>query len=225
MSEPVTGITPLPAANTFPTGTEVRIHQDCLTGDGHNPIGFKMSNDNAANIWLPRDHKQLLFENFGTLAAPLATLAVASGGGRFALTADPHIPADLVLVGRSKLRIVMYTRRTGNTASTDDFIIRLGTDLVAANYANNSAVYSLSNVAANANPFDINTYGCLITFPTATTALTNRNATLGGGGTGSTWILVNTLINTAAEMAVSFTVPSLDAAHSCDLIGYQIFLE
>lgn len=217
-SHPVSGVPTLPAANTFETGTEVRIHQDCFTGTGKNALGAFCKADAANNKWIPSNNAQRLFANMGTTAAPLASL---SAPGRFDIPDDPQIPAGLINGLGGQLRLVMQYRKIGTSATLAQGQIRLGTDLVEANYANNAIAYQLSSISATTN-FDLNS-DTLVTFQDSTHATTNRNTTRGGGGTASLWSAITTNLDTTDDMAISFAMSILTSPDTADLIGYEIW--
>lgn len=208
----IAGIDTLPAANTFAAGSIVRLHKDNFVGAGSNQIGVEIWADALNNIWRPHG-QQRLFGNVGTIAAPLATLAAA---GTFNIGTNPIIPAGL-LRADSRLVVRMKYRKAGATAPV--VRINLGTDMSVP--ANNSLVYS-QTVGGTVNR-DIYAW-CEVDFESTTSAFTTNRSQLGAGGADGQFLDISTLLNTAADMKVTFEASTL-VADTVYLIGYGIFWE
>lgn len=211
----ISGVTNIPAANTFPHGSVVRLHQDNLVGAGANVMGVRVKADAVNNIWRP-DGPQVLFSNrFGTLATPTLSLTAA---GKFDLGAggDPVFPAAL-LHANAKLVFRLDLKKVGTTTPT--VRINFGTDLAARE--NNSIVYT-QFISATANveiPGRSET-----TFLSATTAICILRAALGGGGAAGSFLDASTLLNVASAMKATIEASTL-ATDTVHLLGFQFVWE
>lgn len=191
----ITGVSDLPAANTFSDGAVVRLHKDNLVGAGANPLGIWIQADAVNNLWRPLGSQNLFWKNFGTFAAPTLTLTAA---GKFDLGAggDPVIPAPLLYLG-GKLVFFWRWRKIGTTTPT--LRINFGTDLAARE--NNSIVY-VQQAAGTAN-LDVPGKS-EVDFITATSARCSNRAVTGGSGGASSGIDASTLLNVAAAMKTTY---------------------
>lgn len=208
----ITGISNLPAANTFPHGTVVRLHQDCFVGEGSTAIGVYLVADATNNIWRPMGRQNLFKRRYGTLAAPTNTLSAA---GKFDLGTggDPVIPAGLLYAG-AVLVLRAQIRKNGTTTPT--VRANLGTDLSARE--NNSIVYQNQYTATALINQRID---CRMSFVTTTSLMSTRAATVGGGGAASTFADCSTLINTASAMKLTLEASTL-SADTIDLLEYSV---
>lgn len=205
----ISGVTTLPAANTFYTGSVVRLHPDNFVGTGVNPTGVFVVADALNNIWRPHG-VQILWGNTGTLASPLATLAAAA---KFNIGTDPIIPGGL-LRADSKLIFKAKYRKVGATAPV--VRIDLGTDMTTP--ANNSIVYG-QTVSGTANR-DIFVWA-EVDFETTTTAFTSNRSQIGAGGADGQFADISTLLDTTANMKVMYEASTL-AADTVNLISYSV---
>ncbi|MCE7915558.1 MAG: hypothetical protein DYH15_13015 [Nitrosomonas sp. PRO4] len=210
----ITGVTDLPAANTFPHGSVVRLHQDILVGAGSNPLGVYVVADAVNNIWRPWGQQILFAKTFGDLAAATCSLSAA---GKFNLGGtDPVIPAGL-LHASSVLRLIAKMRKVN--ATTPTVRANLGTDLAARE--NNSIVYqnqftATQNINLDAEPS--------LSFVSATKLVSTRAATRGGGGAANTFLDCATLINIASDMKLTFEASTL-ASDTVDLLEFMLIWE
>lgn len=211
----ITGVSNIPAANTFPHGTVVRLHQDCLVGEGSNPFGVFVVADAVNNIWRPFNRQTLFKRNYGTLASPTKTLSAA---GKFDLGAagDPVIPAGLLYAGAG-LTLIMKIRKNGTTTPT--LRANFGTDQSARE--NNSIIYqnqytttALINQTASAR----------LSFISTTSLVSTRAGPVGGGGAASTFADCTTLIDTTAAMKLTIEASTL-SADSIDLLEFALIWE
>lgn len=212
----ISGVSNLPAANTFPHRAVVYLHQDNLVGAGANPMGIAIQADAINNKWLPFGDQVLFWKNFGTLAAPTLSLTAA---GKFDLGAggDPVIPAGLLNVD-SRVRFLIRYRKTGTTAPT--IRINFGTDQAARE--NNSIVYTQTvSATADIDPAPES----LVTFITATTAICSNRAARGGGGAANSVIDAVTLLNIASAMKATVEASSFPAADTVYLLSFGIVWE
>lgn len=197
----ITGVSNIPAANTFPHGAVVRLHQDILVGFGANPMGVFVQADAVNNIWRPWGPQVLFYGLLGSIASPTCTLSAA---GKFNLgTTDPVIPGELLNSG-SKLAISAKLRKVGATAPM--VRMHLGTDLSARE--NNSIVYqqtftATTNIDTNASP--------RIELLSGTTGKSTRANTVGGGGIASSAADFNTLIDIAEDMKLTIEATTLSS--------------
>jgi hypothetical protein len=164
--------------------------------------------------WRPRDGRQLLFQRFGDITAPLDS---KTGAAALAL-ATPQtllIPAGL-LAPHSRLDLRAEVRRTTATA-TATLNARLGTAGTTAD----QAIYSASFAATAGLTAQINQsarFGAVATRYT-TMVQTNQNAQA------ATLNERATNVNTAADMRVTFDVSGANTADVFTLLGYSIYLE
>lgn len=205
----ISGVDTLPAANTFYTGSVVRLHPDNFVGTGVNPIGVFVVADALNNIWRPYG-VQRIWGAAGNLASPLATLAAAA---KFNIGTDPIIPGGL-LRADSKLIFKMKYRKVGATAPV--IRIDLGTDMTTP--ANNSIVYG-QTVGGTTNR-DIFVWA-EVDFETTTTAFTSSRSQIGAGGADGQFADISTLLNTTANMKVMYEASTL-AADTVNLISYSV---
>lgn len=196
----ITGVTNVPAANTFDNGSVVRLHEDVLVGSGANKIGSFVQANAAANTWEPHGRQRLFRNVYGTMAAPTNALT-ASGKFTLGASGDPIVPAGLLGVGSTLILRFKY-RKVGATQPT--ITMRLGTDLSVKE--NNSTVYN-QVVSATVNT-DIYTW-VEVTFTSATTAMSTSRSLVGGGGTGSGFLDCTTLINIADDMKLTIEATGL----------------
>lgn len=212
----ITGVTDRPAANTFPHGTVVRLHQDCLVGAGSNPMGVELWADATNNIFRPHGHQVLFWNDYGLIATPPSVSLTAAGKFNLGGVGDPVIPAGLLNVG-SRLRIVARLIKVGTTAPV--LRVYLGTDLTTR--TNNSQVWA-QTVSATA---DLHlSPEPLVTFISATTALTGNRATRGGSGAAGVVTDATTLLNVAADMKATIEASTL-SSDTVYLLSFGIIWE
>lgn len=210
----ITGVNDLPAANTFPHGAVVRLHQDILVGAGSNALGVYVVADAVNNIWRPFGEQVLFAKTFGDLATPSSSLTAA---GKFNLGGtDPVIPAGL-LHANAALRLIAKLRKVN--ATTPTVRANLGTDLAARE--NNSIVYqnqftATTNINMDAEPS--------LTFVSATKLVSTRSAVRGGGGAAGTFLDCSTLINIASAMKLTLEASTL-ASDTVDLLEFALIWE
>ncbi len=216
----ISGVPNLPAANTFPHNSCVRIHQDCFVGAGSNSGGIFLCADAVNNKWRPFGPQEMFWKEFSTLAGsvanPLNTLT-AVGKWNLGTGGDPVIPAGL-LNSDSRVRLYLAYRKVGVTAP----VVRanLGTDLAARE--NNSIVY-VQTVSTTDN-FDVHAES-LISFFESTSARCSNRAARGGSGGGGGIIDASTLINVASDMKLTIEASTVPASTSIHLLGYGLVLE
>lgn len=211
----ITGVSNLPAANTFPHGTVVRLHQDCLVGAGSNPMGVEIWADSVNNIWRPHGPQTLFWNDYGLLASPTVSLTAA---GKFDLggVGDPIIPAGLLNVG-SRVRFFARLHKVGATAP----VLRMyfGTDLTTR--TNNSQIWA--QTATTTTDLDIPPE-TLLTFISATTARSSNRATRGGSGAQGTVTDATTLLQIASAMKATIEASTL-ASDTVNLLSFGIVWE
>lgn len=212
----ISGVSTIPAASSVPLGTEALLHPDNFVGDGYNTAGVKVISDGTN--WRPSGKQVLFQKNYGSVASPTMT---KTGTGRFTLTADPIIPANLLYAG-ARIRILMSIVTTNAAATTGvTSQIWMGTDTTT--YGNNSRPMQ-SSTSGTANAITVNSWP-IVTFLTTTTAVTSRASGVGGaGGTGG-YADLSTLLNTAADMMVTFEVSGMGSATSVMLAQFEISWE
>ncbi len=212
----ITGVSNLPAANTFPHCAVVRLHQDCLVGVGASSFGAYLQADAINNRWRPFGPQILFWKEFGLLASPSVSLTAV---GKFNLGAggDPIIPAGL-LYDDSRLRILMTVRKVGTTSPT--VRANFGTDMAARE--NNSLVYTQS-ISATDN-FDIPAES-LVSFITATSARCGNRIARGGGGSGGAQLDATTLINVVSDMKLTLECSVMPASTTVSLFSFGVILE
>lgn len=210
----ITGVSNLPAANTFPHGAVVRLHQDCFVGAGYNPLGVMVQADVTNNIWRPFGPQILFQKNFGLYASPTCQLTAA---GKFDLGSggDPVFPAGLFNVD-SRIRFSLRFKKVGATAVTHR--INLGTDLTTR--SNNSLAYTqATSVTAD---MDVGPE-VLVTFISATTATAVQRLPRSSVAAGAT-ADISTLLNIASAMKATIEASTL-ASDTSNLIAMSIIWE
>lgn len=164
--------------------------------------------------WRPRDGRQLLFQRFGDITAPLDSKTGATAH-TFALPQALLIPGGLI-APHSRLDIRAEVRRTTATA-TSSLNVRLGTAGTTAD----GAVYSASFAATAGLTAQVNQsarFGAVATRYT-TMVQTNQNAQA------ATLAERTTNVNTANDMRVTLDISGANTADVFTLIGYSIWLE
>lgn len=222
-SAPVSGITTLPAANTMNEGVVVALHKDCLVGAGRNPAGILLKADVTNNLWRPANDRVLLFsKRFGTITTPTLTMnnTTQATSSKFNVGTDPKIPANLLYAG-STLVIEMNFRRNSTLPG-------LGTVTLQCYMGTNAATETANSLVWQQNVADDNDRDTFpapeIVFNTTTSVTSTRNVSKGEAGLVSAQTDFSTLINTAADMYITFRVSTtLDANNTIDLMGYKIW--
>lgn len=213
-SAPVSGVTELPAASTFPLGTEVRIHPDCFVGTGHNPLGIKLVSDGTN--WNPAGPQMMFRARFGTLATPTLT---ASAIGKFSIPVDPVIPYGL-LRDDSVLVFKGLFRKNGTDATSALVKGYLGTN---ATYSSNSQFYQQTVTATTDNiDFQADTKVLFTTVATVVTATSTRNMVAMAT---NLIVDVNTNLSYSADMIFSLAVTALTGSDNVDCLEYELWLE
>ncbi len=226
-SKPVTGIPELPAATDVTDGTVIRLHPDCFLGAGGADIGGNkggvlIRSIDSLNRWVPATGRALILsKRFGTAASPTVTMTstTQATSSKFALTTDPIIPAGLFYAG-AKFELVFRLRRNVS-------VVALGTITLQA-YLGTSATQNSNSIiwqGTMADTDNIDVYPApVIEFLTATSVESTRNLSKGGSGIASSYTTSNTLINSAAEMNLSWKmVTTLDANNTVDFLGYELW--
>lgn len=211
----ITGVSNLPAANTFPHGTVVRLHEDCLVGSGSNPMGVELWADATNNKWRPHGFQTLFNNDYGLIATPPTCSLAAAGKFDLGGVGDPIIPAGLLNVG-SKLRFALRMIKVGTTTPTCR--INFGTDM--ATRTNNSQIWSQQ---ATATADYHMTPEPLLHMVSATTGRTSNRAVRGGGAAGTNTD-VTTLLNVAADMKATIEASTL-SGDTVYLLGFSIVWE
>lgn len=220
VSKPVSGITPLPAANTVTNGSVVAIHPDCFV-DGGNLAGPLLRAYVAGNVWRPATDRVLLYgKTFGTLASPTIrmTNTTQATSPKFAVPTDPVIPAGLLYAG-CKLIIKAKFRRNMS-------LVGLGVVTLQC-FLGNSATQTSNSLVWNANINDTDDFDSSprtdVTFASTTSIRTTRNLTEGGTGLASAFSDLTAGIDTATDMFVTWKcLTTLDANNSFDLLAFEI---
>lgn len=167
--------------------------------------------------WVPLNGTLYLANNWGTTAAPVATITNSTGalfsplGGAGSRT----LPAACLIPGHSRLRVSAWYQKRGGTAS-GLCRIYLGTTGTTADASIHSTsitadgmhhrAYSESGVVDSAT---------LVTIPWLAP----------DGSSAAAVSIATTNINTNSAMIVSFGISTSNVADSFDLIGYSVLLE
>lgn len=164
--------------------------------------------------WRPRDGRQLLFQRFGDITAPLDTKTGATAH-TLALPQTLLIPAGLI-APHSRVDFRGEVRRTTNTA-TASLNVRLGT---AGTTADNT-VYTASMAATAGMTAQVNQSA---RFGSATTRYVSMNNT-NQNAQGNNLVERSTNVNTASDMRVTMDISGANTADTFTLIGYSLYLE
>ena len=198
-----------PAASSSNAGQSIRI-----TDVGNSASGSLWQSDGT--IWRPVNGRVLLGSDFGSLAAPIATISGVTSGGFVLPLENPSIPANLLPVG-ARININVMLRRRGANA-TASWSTRLGVN----GGAGDQQVLNLSTSASDSKDYSANlslgitssgsftTQGWLAPQASGTSAIADK---------------VNAAIDTTAEMFVSFDIFNANVSDSFDLISYSVSLE
>ena len=214
-SVPVSGVTNLPAANTFTHGTEVRIHQDCFVGAGSNSLGVIVRADAVNNVWVPAGPQVLFQKNFGLRASTTSTLT-AAGKFDLGLGGDPVFPAGLFNVG-SRVRFITRYVKVGATAPV--LRTNLGTDLITR--TNNSLAYAQTLAATT--DLDVGPES-LVTFIAATNSAISTNRLARGSNAAAATADMVTLLDIAAAMKATYEASTL-SGDTVNLTAFSIIWE
>lgn len=216
----ISGVSNLPAANTFPHGAVVRLHQNVLVGVGANPLGVYVVADAVNNVWLPYGRQKLFSAFYGTATTPTLTL---TANGKFALggAGDPVIPAGLVIAG-TKLIITEKYRKNGTNATGPVMKCYIGKD--TATYTNNLYSYTQTvNVADNTDIYAVTE----ISFNSLASASSTARIAVGGGGGASVFISLegNANFDMASDTKVTFDAQNIAGGDTIDLLEFEISWE
>ena len=188
----------LPAASGFAAGSNVMLAAGAFVGTGATTTGIRLKADPVANVWVP-DGEQVLFSSvFGNMSSGYKSINLNANTVKLDLGgADPVIPAGLLVPGKSMLAVTVYYRKIG--AAQPAVNIYLGTD--GTTYTNNSTIY----IQPQAATVNIDTQPrAKIDFLSTTSAVSTGRSSEGGPGLAFAFTSAATLINTAADMTISF---------------------
>lgn len=108
-------------------------------------IGKSNATAGSGTYWAPRGGQQTVYTRTGSIASPLASIASGITAATFTIPGgNPTLPANLLVVGQSRLRIYAHFKRAGSTAAST-FNIRLG----SAGTTSDNTVYTGSLTAVN----------------------------------------------------------------------------
>lgn len=205
-----------PAASSVAEGTKI-----VITDYGVPTIEMVSDGTN----WYPVGGSQLLYSAvFGSLATP--TLSVSGAAANFNVGTDPVIPAGMLTFGVAGapigLRVKARYARSGALTTTITNRIYLGT---SATPASNSLLFTANYAATDTSQLQVSTK---FWAETATSGTRTGFMTEGGAAAASSYSTLNTLINTAAAMNVSFGISAYSGGTLTDVISllkYEIYLE
>lgn len=164
--------------------------------------------------WRPRDGRQLLFQRFGDITAPLDTKTGAATL-IFTLPQTLLIPGGLI-APHSRLDIRAEVRRTTATGGAT-LNLRLGTAGTTAD----QAIYSATLVGTAGLTAQINQSARFGSAATRYTSMNNTNQ----NAQGNTLVERTTNVNTANDMRVTIDLGGANVADTFTLIGYSVYLE
>lgn len=165
--------------------------------------------------WRPVGGSVLLSAQSGSIATPISSFTGVTSS-LFTPTAQPVIPAGMLIPGQSSIEIEASFRRTGANA-TASLNIHLGTAKTSAD----NTVYSFTFAATSL----LDLLATPTVFVSETSRITATNwQTRGGSGNTSVTNDRTGNINTAAEMGVTFGISSANVADSFSMIGYKVRL-
>ena len=197
-----------PAVGLVPVGTELQV-----TDYGNQ----KFINDGS--YWKPAQGKVLIYSKWASLTSPIAVLSGMTSGVFSLPGGSPKIPAGMI-PPNSKLSLQLDARKIGGNA-TAIFYAYLGT---AGSIADSVVLATSVSIGTN---MDI----CITAaarFGLSKTSFNSRTW-LGDGTTSASSANVimdrTTLVNTDADMLVTFGVGAASAADAFNIIGCSLMLE
>ena len=163
--------------------------------------------------WRPVGGSVVIAAQSGSLATPVSSFTGVTSS-QFTPVKQPVIPAGMLIPTQSSIEIEASFRRTGATA-TATINVHLGT----AKTSGDNPAYSFTFAATNL--LDMLANPSVFVAETGRVSTTNWQ-TRGGSGNTSVTIDRTGNINTAAEMGITFSISSANAADSFALIGYKV---
>lgn len=196
-----------PSYLTVPLGTKI------LVTDIGNTGGSVWQS--TLTGWSPLTGSLVLANNWGSVAAPVASLTAASGvftpvGGSGSL----NLPGGMLLAGRAKLELEAEFNRTGINA-TGIINIFFG----SAKSTADSNIYTITTTAVNnraTRPF--------VTLGFNEFVVTSTTYNTPGGSADGAAVDLSTNIDVSAPMGITFALASANAGDTFALIGYSLKL-
>lgn len=150
-----------------------------------------------------------------TIASPIASLAGA--GGLFTLPAAISLPANFI-PDHSLIMVQGWVKRRAGTGATADFEAYIGT----AGAASDSLI---GRVTVNATANHVGWLLVHAIFGTSATVFIGNGSVVPMSSSGGTsFIDRNTQFNRASAMSITLGMPTVNAADTFDLVGYQVTL-
>lgn len=217
-NEPMYTWATIPAANSMPSGTTVRVDPSSFGGTYKSPLGILMVTDGT--VWRPKGGAQLMARGASSLASPIATVTGTGSDVLFPITTQFSLPAGLLSYTGIGIRVRAVFQKTGADAAASTFRIKLG--------KNNSSGTSdiVASIATNAVALDgakLNQTARVTTLGANTVAVFTTD-TLQDNGRGTSLIVDrNTYLDTTTANYVLFTASGVSGATHA-LISFTIEL-
>jgi len=199
-----------PAANTI-----ALLDTAAFTGTGKRTKPLPMIY--TGSLWRPFEDYATLFKiQFGTQATPAMNRSTT---GVYAFPEPIIIPGELLNTDGDALYTITRTQKHG-TVGTAAVRCRLGTD---ATDTNNSLLFQIS--PAQTPDLGAQTLISEAIRTSSTTLFTTSNGTLNANHAAGFWADKNTLINFSADQHMDYSLTTVSAGDSVDLLSIEVVLK
>lgn len=202
-------------AETPADNTVVMLDPAALTGTGKRTKPLAMIY--TGGLWRPFEDFATLFKiQFGTQATPTMNRSTT---GVYTFSTPIIIPGGLLNTNGDSLYTITRTQKHG-TVGTAAVRCRLGTD---ATDTNNSLLFQISPAATP--DLGAQTLISEATRTSSTTLFTTSNGTLNANHAGGFWADKNTLIDFSADQHMDYSLTTISAGDSVDLLSIEVVLK